>query len=41
MRITMAAFFEAAFPDMGGKMYTQHGIPVSHDIRSIVLNQSM
>jgi hypothetical protein len=38
-RATMAGFFEIAFPDRGGKMYTPHGIPVSHDMRSMVLNQ--
>jgi hypothetical protein len=41
IRTTMAGFFEIAFPEMGGKLYTRHGIPVSRDMRSIVLNQSM
>jgi hypothetical protein len=39
-RATMAGFFEIAFPDRGGKMYTPHGIPVSHDMRSMVLNRT-
>ena len=39
-RATMAGFFEIAFPDRGGKMYTPHGRPVSHDMRSMVLNRS-
>ena len=39
MRATMEGFFEIAFPDRGGKLYTPHGIPASHDMRSIVLNQ--
>ena len=38
-RATMAGFFEIAFPDRGGKMYTPYGIPVSHDMRSMVLNR--
>jgi len=38
-RATMAGFFEIAFPDRGGKIYTPHGKPVSHDMRSMVLNQ--
>jgi len=38
-RATMAGFFEVAFPDRGGKIYTPHGKPVSHDMRSMVLNQ--
>ena len=41
VRATMADFFEVAFPDRGGKIYTPNGIPVSHDMRSMVLNQSM
>ena len=39
-RATIAGFFELAFPDRGGKLYTPHGIPVSHDMRSMVLNQA-
>ena len=38
-RATIAGFFEIAFPDRGGKIYTPHGIPVTHDMRSMVLNQ--
>jgi hypothetical protein len=37
-RATIAGFFEIAFPDRGGKMYTPYGRPVSHDMRSMVLN---
>jgi hypothetical protein len=39
-RATMAGFFEVAFPGRGGKIYSPHGVPVSHDMRSMVLNQS-
>ncbi|MCL2043110.1 MAG: hypothetical protein FWG89_03120 [Treponema sp.] len=39
VRATLAGFFEIAFPDRGGKLYTPHGIPVSHDMRSMVLNR--
>jgi hypothetical protein len=38
-RATMAGFFRIAFPDRGGNIYTPHGIPVSHDMRSMVLNR--
>ena len=38
-RATIAGFFEIAFPGRSGKIYTPHGIPVSHDMRSMVLNQ--
>ena len=40
-RVTMAGFFELAFPDRSGKIYTPHGAHVSHDMRSMVLNKSM
>ena len=41
VRATMAGFFEIAFPERGGgKIYTPHGVPVSRDMRSMVLNQS-
>ena len=40
-KTTMNGFFEMAFPDRGGKMYTPWGKPVSHDMRSLVVNQSM
>jgi allophanate hydrolase subunit 1 len=33
-------FFEIAFPDRGGKMYTKAGTHLSHDMRSMVLNRS-
>ena len=39
-RATVAGFFEAAFPDRKGKIYTPYGTPVSHDMRSMVLNRS-
>jgi len=39
-RATMAGFFEVAFPDRKGKIYTPYGTPVSHDMRSMVLNRS-
>jgi hypothetical protein len=39
-RSTIADFFGAAFPDRGGKIYTPHGVPVSHDMRSMVLNRA-
>jgi hypothetical protein len=39
MRATMAGFFEIAFPERGGKIYSPHGNAVSHDMRSMVLNQ--
>ena len=39
-RATMAGFFEIAFPDRGGKLYTPYGNPVSHDMRSMVLDRS-
>ena len=39
VRATMAGFFEIAFPDRSGKIYTPYGVPVTHDMRSMVLNQ--
>jgi hypothetical protein len=39
-RATVAGFFEIAFPDRRGKIYTPYGMPVSHDMRSMVLNRS-
>ena len=38
-RAAIAGFFEIAFPDRGGKIYTPYGKPVSHDMRSMVLNR--
>ena len=40
VRATLAGFFEIAFPDRGGKIYTPHCVPFSHDMRSMVLNRS-
>jgi hypothetical protein len=40
VRIVMAGFFEVAFPDRSGKIYTPHGISASRDMRSMVLNRS-
>jgi len=39
VRVVMAGFFEVAFPDRGGKIYTPHGVSASHDMRSMVLNR--
>jgi hypothetical protein len=39
-RAAMTDIFEVAFPDRGGKIYTPHGVPVSHDMRSMVLNRA-
>jgi hypothetical protein len=39
-RATITGFFQIVFPDRGGKIYTPHGVPVSHDMRSMVLNQA-
>ena len=38
-RATIAGFFEIAFPDRGGKIYSPHGKAITHDMRSMVLNQ--
>ena len=40
VRVVLAGFFEIAFPDRGGKIYTPYGISASHDMRSMVLNRS-
>jgi hypothetical protein len=40
-RATLAGFFEIAFPDRGGRIYTNRGTAVSHDMRSVVLNRRM
>jgi len=40
VRVVLAGFFEVAFPDRGGKIYTPYGRSVSHDMRSMVLNRS-
>jgi hypothetical protein len=41
MRSTLTGFFELAFPDRGGRVYTRQGTPISHDMRSMVLNRRM
>jgi hypothetical protein len=41
MRTTLAGFFEIAFPDRSGKIYTRQGTPRSQDMRSVVLNRRM
>ena len=40
IKTTLTDFFALAFPDRGGKMYTNQGTHFSHDMRSMVLNQS-
>ena len=40
IRTTVSDFFQTAFPERAGKMYTQYGTHFSHDMRSMVLNQS-
>jgi hypothetical protein len=40
IRSTLREFFDNAFPERGGKMYTPHGTHLSHDMRSMVLNHS-
>jgi len=40
VRVVIAGFFEVAFPDRSGKIYTPHGMSASHDMRSIILNRS-
>jgi len=37
---TIREFFDKAFPEYAGKMYTPRGTHFSHDMRSMVLNQS-
>ena len=38
VKASLTEFFELAFPDRGGKMYTNQGTHLSHDMRSMVLN---
>jgi hypothetical protein len=38
IKSTLKDFFDLAFPDRAGKMYTKHGTHFSHDMRSMVLN---
>jgi hypothetical protein len=38
VKATIKDFFELAFPDRAGKIYTSKGTHFSHDMRSMVLN---
>jgi hypothetical protein len=38
IKATLKDFFDLAFPDRSGKMYTNQGTHLSHDMRSMVLN---
>jgi hypothetical protein len=38
IKSTLKEFFDLAFPDRAGKMYTKNGTHFSHDMRSLVLN---
>jgi len=38
IKTTLKDFFDLAFPDRAGKMYTKQGTHFSHDMRSMVLN---
>ena len=40
VKASLTDFFELAFPDRGGKMYTPQGTRFSHDMRSMVLNRT-
>jgi hypothetical protein len=40
LKATLKDFFDLAFPERGGKMYTNQGTHFSHDMRSMVLNRS-
>ena len=40
IKSTLKEFFECAFPERAGKMYTRDGTHLSHDMRSMVLNRS-
>jgi hypothetical protein len=40
IKATLTEFFALAFPDRGGKMYTNTGNHFSHDMRCMVVNQS-
>jgi hypothetical protein len=37
---TIREFFDQAFPQRAGKVYTPQGTHISHDMRSMVLNQN-
>lgn len=39
IKAALEDFFALAFPDRSGKMYTNQGIHLSHDMRSMVLNK--
>jgi hypothetical protein len=39
-RAAMAGFVEIASPERGGKIYTPYGRPLTHDMRSMVLNRT-
>ena len=39
VKASLTEFFALAFPDRGGKIYTNQGTHLSHDMRSMVLNQ--
>ena len=40
IKATLSEFFSLAFPERAGKLYTPRGTHFSHDMRSMVLNQS-
>jgi len=40
VKATVQEFFDLAFPERGGKMYTKDGTHFSNDMRSMVLNRS-
>jgi len=40
IKTTLRDFFDLAFVERGGKMYTKDGSHFAHDMRSMVLNQS-
>ena len=40
IKTTLRDFFDLAFVERGGKMYTKEGTHFSHDMRSMVLNRS-
>jgi len=40
VKTTLQEFFDLAFPERGGKMYTKDGTHFSNDMRSMVLNRS-
>jgi hypothetical protein len=40
IKATLNDFFDLAFPDRSGKIYTNQGIHHSHDMRSLVINAS-